>query len=75
MQNAATSDKLNAVEKALEILLTFTKTSDALGNGEISRLTGFHKATTSRILSTLVSYGALDHDEETRKYSVGPLIN
>jgi DNA-binding IclR family transcriptional regulator len=73
MKNATNKDKLSAVEKALEILLTFTKTSDALGNGEISLLTGFHKATTSRILSTLVDYGALVHDDEIRKYSVGPL--
>lgn len=75
MKNATNKDKLNAVEKALEILITFThtNTSQGLGNGEISRLTGFHKATTSRILSSLVDYGVLAHDESTRKYNVGPL--
>ena len=73
MKNAKNKDKLNAVEKALEILITFTITNQGLGTGEISKLTGFHKATTSRILSSLVDYGVVTHDEATRKYSIGPL--
>jgi DNA-binding IclR family transcriptional regulator len=66
-------DKLNAIEKSLEILITFTNTNHELSTGEISKLTGFHKATTSRILSTLVEYGLFAHNDESRKYSLGPL--
>jgi DNA-binding IclR family transcriptional regulator len=66
-------DKLNAIEKSLEILVTFTAYNRELSTGEISKLTGFHKATTSRILSTLVEYGLFAHNQESRKYSLGPL--
>jgi DNA-binding IclR family transcriptional regulator len=66
-------DKLSAIEKTLEILITFTHTHFELSTGEISKLTGFHKATTSRILSTLVDYGLLAHNDERKKYSLGPL--
>jgi DNA-binding IclR family transcriptional regulator len=73
MKTATKKNKLNAIEKALEILITFTNTNDSLGNGEISKLTGFNKATTSRILSTLVEYGLVSHDDNLRKYKLGPL--
>jgi DNA-binding IclR family transcriptional regulator len=73
MKKATKKENLNAIEKALEILITFTNSSDHLGNGEISKITGFHKATTSRILATLVDYGLVSQDNESRKYNLGPL--
>lgn len=73
MKKSIKKDKLNAIEKSLEILITFTNTNQELSTGEISKLTGFHKATTSRILSTLVDYGLFAHNDESRKYTLGPL--
>jgi IclR family KDG regulon transcriptional repressor len=66
-------DKLSAIEKTLEILVTFADSDTELGTVEVSQLTGIHKATTSRILSTLLEYGMVSHNDETRKYNLGPL--
>jgi DNA-binding IclR family transcriptional regulator len=66
-------EKLNAIEKALEILTAFTNANKGLCNGEVSRITGFHKATTSRILLTMVEYGLIVRSDETKRYNLGPL--
>lgn len=73
VKNTNKKDKLNAIEKALEILVTFTDCNHELSTGEISKLTGIHKATASRILSSMVEYGLFAHNNESRKYSLGPL--
>lgn len=69
------SDKPNAIEKSLDILLAFTPYNQELGTGEISRRLGLHKATASRILRTLAEKGFLQQDPEGKKFSLGPAIS
>ncbi|MFT5767821.1 MAG: IclR family KDG regulon transcriptional repressor [Halioglobus sp.] len=66
-------EKLSAIEKTLEILVTFADNDRELGTVEVSELTGIHKATASRILSTLLGYGLVSQSDETKKYNLGPL--
>lgn len=68
------SEKATAIEKALEILLIFQTENRPLGTSEISKALGYHKATTSRILLTLVDYGFLSQDINTKKFTLGPKI-
>lgn len=63
----------NAIEKALSILVVLVRQDRPLGTVQISRLTGFHKATTSRILATLERFGLVVQNDRSRKYLVGPL--
>ncbi len=68
-----TKQKLSAIEKTLEILVTFADNNRELGTVEVSELTGFHKATTSRILGTLLNYGLVSQEDRTKKFNLGPL--
>ena len=65
--------KLSAIQKTLEILVTFADNNRELGTVEVSELTGFHKATTSRILNCLLSYGLVSQEDKTKKFNLGPL--
>jgi IclR family transcriptional regulator, KDG regulon repressor len=64
--------KPNSIEKALEILMTFTPYNQELGTGEISQKLGLHMATASRILRTLADKGFLQQDPDTKKFTLGP---
>ena len=63
----------NAIEKALMILMVLVRQDRPLGTVQISRMTGFHKATTSRILTTLERFGLVVQNDRSRKYVIGPL--
>jgi len=67
------NQKLTAIEKTLEILIAFSDNNKELGTVEVSELTGFHKATTSRILATLTNYGFLTQEGKNKKFNLGPL--
>ena len=67
--------KANAIEKALEILLSFTPHNQELGTSEISQKLGYHKATTSRILLTLTERGFLRQNPLTKKFTLGHAIH
>jgi DNA-binding IclR family transcriptional regulator len=69
------TDKSNAIEKALQILLAFNPHNPELGTSEISEKLGFHKATTSRILLTLAEYDFLRQDPNTKKFNLGRAIH
>ena len=56
----------NAIEKALSILVVLVRHDRPLGTVQISRITGFHKATTSRILSTLERFGLVVQNDRSR---------
>jgi DNA-binding IclR family transcriptional regulator len=70
---APDNSQANAIEKALSILVVLIRQDRPLGTVQISRLTGFHKATTSRILGTLERFGLVVQSAQSRKYLVGPL--
>ena len=67
--------RATAIEKALQILLTFAPHNQELGTTEVSDLLGFHKATTSRVLLTLAEHGFLQQDPTTKRFSLGPSIH
>ncbi len=71
----ANSRRATAIEKALQILLTFAPHNQERGTTELSELLGFHKATTSRILLTLAEHGFLQQDPTTKRFSLGPAVH
>ena len=65
---------MGTVSKALG-LLEFLKDPDAiLGLTEISRLAGFDKATTRRLLLELAANGFVEQDISSRAYLLGPTL-
>ena len=67
-------DKFNSIEKAFQLLLTFLPDNDSLSTAELSKITGFHKATTSRILRTMAELGFVRQNASTKHYSLGESI-
>lgn len=61
---------VRAVERALDILMCFTKASD-LGLTEISSQIGLHKSTVHRLMTTLEEKGFVIRDSATEKYRLG----
>jgi len=66
--------KLNAIEKALEIMLKFQDIKASWGIRELSGELGFSPATVQRILTVLKSYGFVRQDARTRQYFVGNIF-
>jgi Transcriptional regulator len=74
VENGNGAGKANAIEKALQLLMEFTPNNSPMSTSELSRSTGFHTATTSRILITLAEHGFLRQDPSTRRFSLGESI-
>ncbi|CAJ1001685.1 MULTISPECIES: IclR family transcriptional regulator [Brevibacillus] len=68
MEEAKTN--VRAVERALDILLCFTDSTD-LGLSEIASRLSLHKSTVHRLLATLENKGFLIRDAQTEKYRLG----
>ena len=66
--------KITSIEKTLAILLTFAPHNHEMGTVEISQKLGFHKATVSRILLTLMKSAFLEQNPQTRKFRLGASI-
>lgn len=66
--------KNNSIDKALNILSTFTPNNKEMGTIEISHKLGLHKATVSRILLNLKRHGYLQQNFKTKKFTLGPSI-
>jgi len=64
--------KISSIEKALDILIEFTKSSREMGTVELSQSLGFHASTVSRMLQILRQKGFLQHNEKTKKFDLGP---
>lgn len=64
---------VRAVERALDILMCFTKSHD-LALTEISSLIGLHKSTVHRLMTTLEERGFVVRDSRTDKYRLGMKI-
>ncbi len=63
---------LNAIEKALRILMAFYPRNAERGTVDLSRQTGFHPATVNRILQILARNRFLYQNPLTRKFNLGP---
>src|SRR6478672_11239884 len=63
--------RLAAVERALRVLDAFLRVRGDAGTTELSRLTGINASTVSRMLSTLVDAGYVEHVPDTGRYRLG----
>ncbi len=65
------TNKLNAIEKAMEIILKFQQVKSSWGIRELAADLGFSPATVQRILQILKAYEFVRQDGKTRQYYVG----
>lgn len=65
---------MSTIEKALDLLNLFSRTTPSLGLSEIARAAGRDKASTLRHLSALERAGFLDRDTDSRAYRLGPAL-
>jgi IclR family KDG regulon transcriptional repressor len=64
--------KISSIEKALDVLMEFTRSGREMGTVELSQNLGFHVATVSRMLRILKQKGFIQHNEKTKKFILGP---
>jgi DNA-binding IclR family transcriptional regulator len=60
-----------SLERALQILDVFNLDRQTLSKSELSKILGLSRATILRLCSTLVKYGYLKEDGESKRYSLG----
>lgn len=65
---------MQTVQKALSLLNHFTEEAPAFGLTEISKASGFDKASTRRLLLALQSAGFVEQDSTTREYTLGAAV-
>ncbi len=68
------SEKIVAVDRALDILLLLYNNRQEMGVSEIGRELGLHKSTVHRTLATLEDKGFVRQNRETEKYWLGTKI-
>lgn len=66
-----TEYNVRAVERALQILNSFDDEHPERGISEISEVVGLHKATTHRILTTMLNLGFIERSADGQKYRLG----
>jgi IclR family acetate operon transcriptional repressor len=64
--------KLEAVERAMRVLDAFLDMPGEAGTNELARRTGINPSTVSRLLSTLVAGGYVEHLPDSGRYRLGP---
>lgn len=71
MKRKSSNTNVRAVERALQILGSFDDRHPERGVSEIAQAVGLHKATTHRIVTTLLSYGFLERADDGQRYRLG----
>jgi DNA-binding IclR family transcriptional regulator len=72
-QSPRPRNTINAVKRALDVLLLFTTSGSAyLGVSQIAGQLRISKAVVYRMLATLRAAGLVEFDDATRRYSLGP---
>jgi IclR family KDG regulon transcriptional repressor len=66
-----TDYNVRAVDRALQILCCFDDKNPERGVSEIAQVVGLHKATTHRIVTTMVNLGFLERAGAGQKYRLG----
>jgi IclR family acetate operon transcriptional repressor len=69
-----TASSVEAIERAIRILDSFSIARPELGVAEISRFLGLKRSTVHRALSTLEAGGVLRQDPATQKYALGSKV-
>lgn len=62
---------VRAVERALQILECFDDEHPDMGISEIAQIVNLHKATTHRIMTTLLNFGYLERATDGQRYRLG----
>ena len=62
---------VRAIERALQILDCFGDKNPERGVSEIAKAVNLHKATTHRIVTTLLNYGYLERADDDQRYCLG----
>ena len=65
---------LQTVDRALEVLLSYSATRRDWGVSELSEHLGLPRSTSQRLLAALAARGFLVADPTTRRYSLGPAM-
>jgi len=65
------SESVRAVERALDVLLCFTKQTPELTMTQIAEQVGIHKSTVHRLLATLENKRFVQRDQDTGIYRLG----
>ncbi|WIY83208.1 IclR family transcriptional regulator [Propionimicrobium sp. PCR01-08-3] len=65
---------LQTVDRALQILASFTPSQHDWGVSELAARFGWDKSTAQRLLASLAARGFLISDPVTRRYSLGPQV-
>jgi DNA-binding IclR family transcriptional regulator len=65
-------NKVQSVERALQILSAFEGDGQELGVGEIAALLDVHKSTASRLAATLAASGFLERAPASDSFRLGP---
>jgi DNA-binding IclR family transcriptional regulator len=66
--------RLEAVERAMRVLDAFLDLPGEVGTNELARRTGINPSTVSRLLSTLVAGGYVEHLPDSGRYRLGPQL-
>jgi DNA-binding IclR family transcriptional regulator len=67
-------NKVQSVERALQILSAFEGDGQELGVGEIAALLDVHKSTASRLAATLAASGFLERAPASDSFRLGPQL-
>lgn len=70
-QDERDGDTLRGIDRALAVLLAFSRETPTLGVTELSERLGLTKSAIHRILRSLLAHGMVTQDRETRAYSLG----
>jgi IclR family transcriptional regulator, acetate operon repressor len=65
---------VQAVERACRLLMEIIRTAQPLPVGELSRRTGLHQSTTSRLLVSLQRYGLVERDSVRGPVRIAPAL-
>ena len=69
------TEKANAIEKSLRILMAFAPQNKEVRTTDLSQLLGYNLATVSRILQILKRFGFLHKNPKTKLFRLGPTIS
>ena len=64
---------MGTIDKAFSLLVFFKESRASISLAEMTRLAGYDKATTRRLLQSLVHNGMLERDPVSGGYRIGPL--
>lgn len=70
-RNNSSRNSIRTIQRACSILRCFSEENPELGVTTISKKTGIHKSSTSRILSSLQQEGFVEQNDQNSKYRLG----